>query len=83
MTIEKNDELVCYCIKVTKQTIINSIQKGNTSLLMIKKDTKACTGDRCKELNPTGKCCSGDIKELIQKYSINISDDNPSSCCCS
>jgi NAD(P)H-nitrite reductase large subunit len=35
MTIEKNDELVCYCIKVTKQTIINSIQKGNYNALNI------------------------------------------------
>jgi len=83
MTIEKNDELICYCIKVAKQTIIDSIQNGNTSLPMIKMDTKACTGSKCKELNPSGKCCSGDIKKLIEKYSTSRSNDNFSSCCCS
>jgi NAD(P)H-nitrite reductase large subunit len=75
---EQDNELVCYCIEVTKQTIIDSIQRGNVTLSMIKQDTKACTGNRCKELNPSGKCCSGDIIELIQQYaqtSINHSSD--------
>jgi len=71
MSLDK--QLICYCMRVTDETIIKSIKKGNISLSQIKKDTKACTGDRCKELNPSQKCCSGDIKALIkQNTKLNI-----------
>jgi NAD(P)H-nitrite reductase large subunit len=39
------NELICYCIEVDKNTIINSIKNGNTTLQNIKDDTKACTGN--------------------------------------
>ena len=56
---------VCYCIGVDEATIVKAIQSGDTTLSEIKKSTKACTGTECKEKNPSGKCCSKDIKALI------------------
>ena len=67
---EPDDRLVCYCIKVNKQTIVNAIKLGCDTLTKIKEKTKACTGSDCKKLNPTGKCCSKDILELIRIYSL-------------
>jgi bacterioferritin-associated ferredoxin len=64
-----NEEIVCYCKNVNKKTIIDAINKGFDSLDKIKRETSACTGGRCKELNPSGKCCSGDIISLINIYS--------------
>ena len=79
--MKPKSKLVCYCIGVTEQTIVESIERGNVSLSAIKSDTKACTGDRCKELNPSGKCCSKDIKQLIEEYSVG-GDGLEFSCCC-
>lgn len=72
----KGDQIVCYCIRVDKQTILKAIKDGCNSLNTIQKVTSACTGNRCKELNPSGKCCSADIKLLIHIYSLEEEDDN-------
>jgi len=74
------NELICYCIGIDKQTIINSVKKGNTTLQNIKDDTKACTGNECEEKNPNKRCCSKEIKELIKIYSNN--EDKTSCSCC-
>ncbi|MCI0500474.1 MAG: (2Fe-2S)-binding protein [Epsilonproteobacteria bacterium] len=80
MTNTDNNELICYCIEVDKQTIINSIKVGNTTLQTIKNDTKACTGNKCKDKNPNKRCCSKEIKELIELYT-NQQDNTNCSCC--
>jgi NAD(P)H-nitrite reductase large subunit len=80
--LEANDsELVCYCIEVDKKTIIDAIKNGKDTLSKIKESTKACTGSSCKDLNPSGKCCSKDVKNLIQLYSGNNSNEECSCCC--
>jgi len=76
----KDSDFVCYCIEVDKKTIVNSIKGGNIILQSIKDDTDACTGNECKDKNPSGKCCSKDIKELIKAYTKQ--DDNTSCACC-
>jgi len=78
--LEANDsKLVCYCIEVNKKTIIESVKNGNDTLSKIKESTGACTGNSCKDLNPSGKCCSKDIINLIQLYSGKNSNEK---CCC-
>jgi len=67
-------------MKITQKKVINSIKNDNITLKDIKIDTKACTGTECKEKNPSGKCCSKDIKELIKIYGNNI--DNITCICC-
>jgi NAD(P)H-nitrite reductase large subunit len=73
-------DLICYCIEINKKTIVESIKRGNTTLKSIKNDTKACTGNECKDKNPSKVCCSKDIKELIRIYS-NSKDNETCNCC--
>lgn len=75
-----DDTFVCYCLKVTKKTIVSAIQSGNITLSNIKQSTKACTGDNCRVLNPSGVCCSKDIKSLIALYSPHSSNETCSCC---
>jgi NAD(P)H-nitrite reductase large subunit len=75
-----DDDLVCYCIGVDKKTIVDSIHKGNITLQDIRNDTKACTGKDCKVKNPSGICCSKNIKELIEFYARTI-DVSTCGCC--
>jgi len=80
----KDEELVCYCKSVSKSTIVNAIKEGHDTLARIQEVTGACTGNKCKELNPSGKCCSGDIGLLIQIYSDGSKEGSSDcSCCCS
>lgn len=72
-------EIVCYCKNVTKTEIEKAILNGAKSLNDIQNMTGACTGNQCKELNPTGKCCSGDIKAILNESGMK---DNHSCCCC-
>lgn len=59
--------MVCYCIEVDEVTIVNAIKNGADSLTKIKEMTQACTGSECATKNPSGKCCSKDIKILLNK----------------
>ena len=63
-----DDDFICFCIEVDKKTIVQAIQEGASTLKEIKETTKACTGNECKTKNPTGKCCSPQIKKLIEIY---------------
>ena len=60
---------ICYCKEVDEVTIVSAIKNGATSLAKVKEMTTACTGDECAIKNPSKKCCSKDIKKLIEKYS--------------
>jgi len=62
------NDYICFCLEVDKDTINKAIQNGAKTLKEIRVITNACTGNDCKILNPTGKCCSAQINKLIQKY---------------
>ena len=68
-----NQELICYCKQVTKVEVINAISRGAKTLKEVKEVTTACTGNQCKELNPKGVCCSGDIIELLPPRQVQCS----------
>ena len=74
-----HDTIICYCKNVSKQTIVEAIRSGATTLQEIQQTTTACTGNRCKELHPEGICCSRDIKAIIQEVTGN---ESPAGCCC-
>ena len=74
-----DDKTICYCLNVSESTIVKAIKAGAATLKDIQQTTKACTGNRCKELNPKGTCCSGDIFEIIKR---ETGDEPQSSCCC-
>lgn len=73
------DETVCYCRNVSKGAIVEAIRNGARDLKDIQKATGACTGNRCKELNPKGRCCSVEIAEIIKQ---ETGSGGGSGCCC-
>lgn len=60
------DQMICHCKQVSQKQIENAIRLGAKTLNDIQLRTGACTGNQCKELNPSGKCCSGDINRLLK-----------------
>jgi bacterioferritin-associated ferredoxin len=71
-------KIICYCKNVSEAEILNAINNGAKSLKDIQDKTGACTGNQCKGLNPSGKCCSEDIERIL-----NISNSSKGcSCCC-
>ena len=63
-----DDDFICFCLKVSKGTIKKAVQDGAKNLKEIREITKACTGSDCKTLNPTKKCCSPQIMQIIREY---------------
>jgi NAD(P)H-nitrite reductase large subunit len=61
------NEIVCYCSKVTKQQILEAIKGGAKTLQDIRNVTNACTMGNCQELNPKKRCCSGDITQILNE----------------
>ena len=61
-------QTVCYCKGVSKATIVQAIRNGAHTLEAVQQVTGAGTGSECKTKNPSGRCCSGDIRELIALY---------------
>lgn len=66
------DEIICYCKQVTKSEIEKVILNGVKTLTDIQKMTGACTGTQCRKLNPSGKCCSSDINDLLPKPEFKV-----------
>ena len=60
------DEIVCWCSHVSKQSILDAIQNGARSMDDIRRMTGACMVGRCKELSPHGRCCSIEIRMLLE-----------------
>jgi bacterioferritin-associated ferredoxin len=74
------NKIICYCLNVSEEEIVDAIRNGAKSLKDIQKATKACTGHQCKRLNPSGKCCSADILKIIKRETG--SEPNTGCCCC-
>lgn len=66
LKIDDTGKMICYCNHVTQKEIESAIKQGAKTLADIQQATGACSGNRCKELNPSGKCCSGDIHRLLK-----------------
>ncbi len=67
-----DEDLICYCLEVDKGTIVQAIRNGAVTLKAIKEATTACTGNECAEKNPNKRCCSKEIKQLIQLEAENV-----------
>ncbi len=72
-------KIICYCKNITILEIEQAILKGAKTLDDIQAITSACTGNKCKELNPSGRCCSEDIKVILN----DTGSKAISHCCCS
>ena len=73
------EELVCYCKNVLKTEIETAISEGAKTLKDIQKNTGACTGNQCKELNPNKRCCAVEI--LVMLNSSKSGESKHCSCC--
>ena len=72
LNIVNPDKIICYCKQVTQKEIERAIKGGSKTLVDIQQSTGACTGNQCKELNPSGKCCSGTINQLLKNNFLEI-----------
>ena len=72
LKIVKPDKMICYCKQVTQKEIERAIKLGAKTLSDIQQSTGACMGNQCKELNPSGKCCSGDINRLLKNTDLEF-----------
>lgn len=72
LNVADPDKMICYCNQVTQKEIENAIRSGAKLLADIQKSTGACTGNQCKELNPSGKCCSGDINRILKNSGFGL-----------
>lgn len=66
------NKMICYCKQVTKKEIESAIKLGAKTLADIQQNTGACMGNQCKELNPSGKCCSGDINRILKNSGLGL-----------
>lgn len=59
---------ICYCFNWTKTNIIGKLLLNkNTNILNQLKEKKKKSKCNCTEKNPSGKCCSNDIKKIIDE----------------
>ena len=80
------DDIVCYCKRVTRGTILRAVRDGARTLADVQRLTGAGTGDRCRELNPKGVCCHADIRALLPGSARDTGPGSPgdaaAACCC-
>jgi len=72
LKIANPNKIICYCNQVTQKEIESAIKLGSKTLADIQKNTGACTGNQCKDLNPSGKCCSGDINRILKINGLGL-----------
>lgn len=62
------DDLVCYCFQISRGDIEQDVREsgGRSVPHFIRSEIRAghCS---CETLNPTGKCCLGDVETLIRQ----------------
>jgi bacterioferritin-associated ferredoxin len=63
------DEIICNSKQVSKSKIEKAVAEGAKTFEDIQKITGACTGHQCKEMNPSGICCSYEIFVLLKNNS--------------
>ncbi|HEY6915699.1 MAG TPA: (2Fe-2S)-binding protein [Paludibacter sp.] len=73
------DEIICYCKQITRSEIEKAIFEGAKTFKDIQEITGACTGNQCKEMNPSGECCSMEIFAILKE---NKPKTTGSCCCC-
>ena len=63
-----DDELVCYCNRVTKAQVVDAIRMGACTVPLIKTATQAGRGKDCKRVHPEARTCEGDLDQLLDLY---------------
>lgn len=78
---EQANPMICYCKGVRKDAIVAALKAGAKTFREVKSATGASTGDECDAKNPTGKCCSPFVMEIIRDESERFADAGGDTCC--
>lgn len=73
------NEIICYCKNISKSQIVDAIKNGAKNLKDIQQATTACTDNKCKEMNPKGRCCSIEIMQIFKE--MDIQSNSKCECC--
>ncbi|SEF87558.1 BFD-like [2Fe-2S] binding domain-containing protein [Caloramator fervidus] len=65
---DANPKIICYCSNVTEEDIKAAVENGARTLKDVIIMTGAMKNCNCEVNNPKGKCCSNDIKRVMEKY---------------
>ncbi len=77
-----DDQIICYCQQVNKGTIVRAIRAGARTLNDLQRVTTAGAGNRCRELNPHGRCCHPELKGLLAIYANSPEGGSGKCACC-
>ena len=69
--MENNDLIICRCMEVSKQEILDAIEDGATTVDGVKRRTKACMG-LCQ-----GKTCGRLVQQMVAAGSGQSAADVP------
>lgn len=64
---DANPRYICYCNKVTVEQVVDAVKnKGAKTLGDLVKLTGVMRNGDCERQNPTGKCCSTAIMQVVK-----------------
>jgi bacterioferritin-associated ferredoxin len=72
LKVSNPEKMICYCMHVTQNEIESAVKSGAKTLSEVQEITGACTGNQCKALNPSGKCCSANINQLLKNIGFQV-----------
>lgn len=78
---EQANPMICYCKDVRKAKIVAALKAGAKTFKEVQLATGASTGDECDVKNPTGKCCSPFVMEIIKEWADQSTDAGNDNCC--
>ncbi len=61
-----NEEIVCFCSNISYLEISEAVTKGAKNIDDVRNVTNKHIVGKCKQLNPTGKCCHTLFQEIIE-----------------
>jgi len=64
-----NQELLCFCFNITKESFIDALNEGNSKVIkdFVVHQTKKNLCN-CEELNPSKQCCLKEFKKLEKLF---------------
>jgi len=77
------EDIICYCRRVSRATVQQAIEKGAKSLEDIRWSTDACKDNQCEKKHPKGISCEEEVKQMIMEYHGHIEGPKCSCGCCS
>lgn len=60
-----DDEIVCWCVKVTKGQVCDAIAGGSTTLDTLHHQLGILRGKYCADVSPRGRCCCQEVVALL------------------